>query len=115
MGTVRKSPLHAVRTLATTLMVVASFTASAAGVWLSGPSAISMGESAVFTGAKLPPRTFVVVFVTEPSGYRHGYTVSVSAKGTVSHEFIATARGVYTIQIASQSGNVLGTATLVVV
>jgi hypothetical protein len=114
MRAVRK-PLHAVRSLAAVLMVAASFAAGAANVWLSGPSAISLGESAVFTGAKLSPRAFVVVFVTEPSGYRHGHTVAVSAKGTVSHEFIATSRGVYTFEIASQSGNILGTATLVVV
>jgi hypothetical protein len=74
-----------------------------------------VGESAVFTGAKLTPHELVIVFVTEPNRRVRGYMVSVNADGTVSYELHARASGVYRVQIASQTGDVLATAKLVVV
>ena len=114
MKTLRACLLQATRSLAAALMAAASLTAGATGIWLSGPSAISVGESAVFTGAKLAPSALVVVLVTEPSGYKHAHSVNAGANGTVSYELLATSRGTYTIQIASPHGEILGTATLVV-
>jgi hypothetical protein len=114
MTTLHARPLKAIRSLAATLLVAASFTAGASGAWLSGPSAISVGESALFTGRKLAPAALVYVNVIEPTGYRHRQMVNVSADGTVKYELLARSKGVYTVQIASPSGEVLGTATLVV-
>ena len=114
MNSIRACLLDAMRPLAAALLAAASFTAGATGVWLSGPSAISVGESALFTGSKLAPAALVVVLVTEPSGYKHAHSVNAGANGTVSYELLATSKGVYTVQIASPHGEILGTATLVV-
>lgn len=90
--------------------VVLSPVAIAESPWVSGPSAIVLGENAVMRGGSLPPNESVAVLVTPPSGVPYRHAVSVDSQGTFEYQVPIVGTGVYTIEVQNHEGRALASA-----
>ena len=87
-------------------------TALADAPWVSGPSITKLGDSVTLSGGNLPANEAVAVIVTPPSGDKYRHIQVVDPGGKLDYALTVTAPGAYTVEIANQNDQTLGTATV---
>ncbi len=112
MSTIHKFSLLSVKSLFA--LAAASFATIAVAAGLAGPSAITVGEPAVFRGSNFTPNTAVRMTVTDPSGRSYSQVVGVNADGSFSYAMSVNAGGIYRLQASNSQGQVLAKGSLAV-
>lgn len=95
------------RLVAMCVGLVVSTAVSAAGAWISVPSAVS-GASATITGGGLKAGEVLTVRVTDPTGQTHSQAGAVASDGSLSVGLTPGAEGKHSVDVLDASGRRVG-------
>lgn len=87
--------------------LLASAAVSAAGPWVSVPSAVS-GRSVTVSGGGLRAGEVLTVRVTDPIGQQHSQTGAVASNGSLSVGLTPGAEGKHSVDVLDASGQRVG-------
>ncbi len=83
--------------------------------WFSGPSILTLGNSATFNGANFTPGTVVRVQTEEQGVAANVIYVTVNEDGTISYEVAPSLEGRLTLSVFDSSDNKIASANGTVV
>lgn len=87
--------------------LLASAGVSAAGAWVSVPSAVS-AQSVTVTGGGLNAGEVMTVRVTDPTGQQHSQAGAVASNGSLSVELTPGAAGKHSVDVLDANGQRVG-------
>lgn len=87
--------------------LVASAAVSAAGAWISVPSAVS-GQSVTVSGGGLRAGEVMTVRVTDPTGQQQTQTGAVASNGSLSLDLTPGAQGKHSVDVLDANGQRVG-------
>lgn len=87
--------------------LLASAAVSAAGAWISVPSAVS-GQSVTVSGGGLRAGEVMTVRVTDPTGQQHSQAGVVASNGSLSLDLTPGAEGKHSVDVLDANGQRVG-------